>query len=472
MLLKFLEDYFSIEEFNKMIKNISTENAKIILKNLIKKREEFILKLINEKNYIELEKILNKQDKNIDLSFIKYNEIKDEKVKNIIDNYLFNFAYNAIKTENFVALQKIVSQYPDIIKLTNTRNKINLSNLACRKQVIQDIENNEKSVEELKYDNNKIIAFLLKNYPESFLIKDNYQKCALDFLLIEYLDDLKFNNTLSQDNINIFFNNLKKLIEIFDDDFYKIIPYFRFIFKENIVEQNKEKIIEHFNKIKNNYLQNELIGFNIINFYKNNQYDLLSETLIKRTSLISTSILLPNYIKYTMFKNIFDYKDENQKGILDYIKEDKKFNNFIRGFLITTIWLNFLDCVNIDPINDYNIIRTEEALDILFDKNNNFKKYKINFKEYLDEFIKKSTILTSEKIAQELYNKINIKKESLLKKEQNKFDKINHRKALDFEKISNLFNDINTILKSTVKDEEKIKQFLQLIKNKYFLQNS
>lgn len=472
VLLKFLDDYFSIEEFNKIIENISAENAKKILINLIKKREDFILKLINEKNYAELEKILNIQDKNIDLSFINYNQINDEKIKDIIDNYLFNLAYNAINTENVTVLQKILNQYPNIINLNNKKNKINLSNLACRKQVIQDVENNEKFIDNIKIDNNKIIAFLLKNFPKSFLEKDIYNKCALYFLLIEYIDNFKFNNTLSQDNINLFLENSKILAEIFDEEFYKIIPYFRFIFKEKITEKDKEKILENFNQIKNNYLKNELIGFNIINFYKNNQYDLLTKTLIKKQSVTSINILLPNYIKYTTFKKIFDYKDGNKKNVLDYTKENEEFNNFIRNFLISTIWLNFLDCVYLDPINEYNIIRTEEVLDILFDKNNNFKEYKINFKEYLDEFIKKSRILTNEKTAQELYNKINIKKESLLKKEQNKFDKINHGKALDFEKISNLFNDINTILKSTIKDEEKIKQFLQLIKNKYFLQNS
>ena len=144
----------------------------------------------------------------------------------------------------------------------------------------------------------------------------------------------------------------------------------------------------------------------------------------------------------------------------------------IRNFLISTIWLNFLDSVSIDPINEYNIIRTEEVLDILFDKNNNFKEYKINFKEYLDEFIKKSKILTNEKTAQELYDKINIKKDSLIKKEQNKFNKINSKEAPNFEKILNLFNNIKIILQSTEKDEEKLRKFLQLIKNKYFIENN
>lgn len=472
ILLKFLDDYFSIEEFNKIIENVSTENAKKILINLIKKREDFILKLIDEKNYIELEKILNNQDKNIDLSFINYNQINDEKIRNIINDYLFNVAYNAINTENTIVLQNILNQYPNIINLYNKENKINLSNLACRKQVIQDVENNENFAEYFKFDNNKIIAFLLKNYPESFLIKDIYDKCALDFLLIEYLDELKFNNTLSQDNVNLFFKNSKILSETFNEEFYKIIPYFRFIFKEKITEKNKEKILANFNQIKNNYLKNELIGFNIINFYKNNKYDLLTKTLIKKQSVTGSSILLPNYIKYTTFKNIFEYKDERKKSILDYTKENEKFNNFIREFLISTIWMNFLDCVYLDPINEYNIIRTEETLDILFDKNNNFKEYKINFKEYLDEFVKKSTILTNEKIAQELYNKINIKKDSLIKKEQNKFNKINSKEIPNFDKILNLFNDIGIILQSTEKDENKIKKFLQLIKNKYFTENN
>ena len=108
----------------------------------------------------------------------------------------------------------------------------------------------------------------------------------------------------------------------------------------------------------------------------------------------------------------------------------------------------------------------------MFDKNNNFKEYKINFKEYLDEFIKKSRILTNEKTAQELYDKINIKKDSLIKKEQNKFNKINSKEVPNFEKILNLFNNIKIILQSTEKDEEKLRKFLQLIKNKYFIENN
>lgn len=475
ILLKFIDKYISSDELNNVLNKVSKDNAKEMLDQLIKNREEYILKLINNKNYIELENILNIQDKNIDLSFIKYEELKDEKVKDIINNYIFYIAYEAIITENPDKTINIINKYPKIIKLHNKYNNLNLSNLACRKQIIYDFENKDIFVNDIKNDNNKIITYLLLNYLDSFLEKDIYEKCGLDFLLIDYIDNLTFNNSIAQDSIKELSNKIDKLNKIFNDDFYILIPYFRFILNEKIEYSNKEEILKQINDIKNNFLKKDLIGFNISQFFKDKNYDLLRQTLIVKNGASGINILLPNYIKYTIFINIFEYKDKDNKTVLDYTKEDEKFKEFIREFLIKTIWINFLDIVNIDPINEYNIVRTKQAIDILFNKNNNFKEYKISFKEYLDEFFKKSKILTSLKLTQELHDKIDSNKLILEKKEQKKFTKI-YQNSIDKIPTSNevlqFFNNINDVLYSNIEDIEKTKKFLDLVKDNLAIINS
>lgn len=471
IIFKYIDKYINISEFNMELINISKTNIKEILNKLIKKREEYISKLILNKDYKNLQEILNIQDKNIDLSFINYNQISDIKIKNIIDNYLFYNAYEAIINENLEKLKEILSKYPDIINIQNQHNKINLSNLACRYQSIQT-NCSEKIISKFKDENNKIIAFLLKNFPSSFTIKDIYKKSALDFLLVDYIDNLRFNNNFSLTSNKLFFENVEKLEKIFKEEFYTVIPYLRYIFNNGFRSNNKNDILEEFKQIKNNYIKENLIGLNIINAYKNNDYKLLESILINNKSFNGVENLLANYIKYTSFENIFKYKDDNGKTILDYAKEDKKFSDFIRNFLIKTIWINFDKNVSVDPIDEYNIIRTKQAIEILYNKTNNFDYYEISFKKFIDEFFKKSKILTSAKVAQELFDKIRINEKNLEKKEQKKFEKVNKNnigKLPDFEKITELFAKIKEINDNKDKNQDKIVDFLNLIEKSDFI---
>lgn len=476
VLLKFIDKYISNNELQNILNDISKDNANEVLTKLIKRREEYILKLINDKNYSELENILNIQDKNIDLSFIQYEELKDEKVKDIINNYIFNVAFEAINTENYNKTVNIINRYPQIIKICNKYNKVNLANLSCRKQTIYDVENDKNDfINSIKDNNNKILAFILAKFPESFLERDIYGKCGLDFLLIDYVDSLSFNNPLTQDNIKEFFVKVDTLSKIFNEDFYQVIPYLRFILNKKIEYNDKENILKQCDSIKKDFLKDDLIGINISRFFNDKNYDLLKQTLIVKNDISGVNILLPNYIKYTTFINIFEYKDKDNKTVLDYTKEDEKFKEFIREFLIKTIWINFLNIVNIDPINKYNIVRTKQAIEILFDKNNNFREYKIDFKKYLDEFFKKSKILTSLKLTQELHDKISDNKIILEKKEQKKFSKIYQNsinKLPNSNEVLTFFNNINDILFSNVSDLEKINNFLDLVDNILYIINN
>ena len=213
-----------------------------------------------------------------------------------------------------------------------------------------------------------------------------------------------FQTQLSKDSVQ---DEVERVLsKIFNEDFYQVIPYLRFILNKKIEYNDKENILKQCDSIKKDFLKDDLIGINISRFFNDKNYDLLKQTLIVKNGISGVNILLPNYIKYTTFINIFEYKDKDNKTVLDYTKEDEKFKEFIREFLIKTIWINFLNIVNIDPINKYNIVRTKQAIEILFDKNNNFREYKIDFKKYLDEFFKKSKILTSLKLTQELHDKI------------------------------------------------------------------
>ena len=159
-------------------------------------------------------------------------------------------------------------------------------------------------------------------------------------------------------------------------------------------------------------------------------------------------------------------KAKNNKTILDYAKDDKKFNDFIRNFLIKTIWINFDKNVVIDPVDSYNIARTKQAINILYDKSNHFDDYEIDFKKFLDEFFKKSKILSTAKVAQELFDKIKLNKNILEKKEQKKFEKVNTKnveKLPNFDKIKELFKEIEIINSSNDNNLNKTKRFLDLI---------
>lgn len=464
VILKYIDKIIDNNEFTTELNSVSKENAEELLNKLVKYREKYIKKLIENKKYNELEQILNIQDKDIDLSFIDYEKINDDKIKEILNNYLFYKAYNAVINENLALIQDILKKYPDIINITNSTNKVNLSNLACRRQSIQDTEI-KTIILKIRDENNKIIAFLLKNFPESFKVKDIFGKTAFDFLLVDYPDNLKFNNNISEIP-NDFFEKITKLEEIFGDDFYTMIPNLRFIYNTNIVLDTKSNILKKIKEIKKEYIGNKLIGFNIIEAYKNNNYSILINTLIENKAKNGIDVLLPNYIKYTTLENIFNYKDKNNKTILDYAKDDKKFNDFIRNFLIKTIWINFDKNVVIDPVDSYNIARTKQAINILYDKSNHFDDYEIDFKKFLDEFFKKSKILSTAKVAQELFDKIKVNKNILEKKEQKKFEKVNTKnveKLPNFDKIKELFKEIEIINSSNDNNLNKTKRFLDLI---------
>ena len=130
VILKYIDKIIDNNEFTTELNNVSKENAEELLNKLVKYREKYIKKLIENKKYNELEQILNIQDKDIDLSFIDYEKINDDKIKEILNNYLFYKAYNAVINENLALIQDILKKHPDIINITNSTNKVNLSNLA------------------------------------------------------------------------------------------------------------------------------------------------------------------------------------------------------------------------------------------------------------------------------------------------------------------------------------------------------
>ena len=102
----------------------------------------------------------------------------------------------------------------------------------------------------------------------------------------------------------------------------------------------------------------------------------------------------------------------------------------------------------------------------MYDKSNHFDDYEIDFKKFLDEFFKKSKILSTAKVAQELFDKIKVNKNILEKKEQKKFEKVNTKnveKLPNFDKIKELFKEIEIINSSNDNNLNKTKRFLDLI---------
>ena len=80
--------------------------------------------------------------------------------------------------------------------------------------------------------------------------------------------------------------------------------------------------------------------------------------------------------------------------------------------------------------------------------------------------MKKSKILSTAKVAQELFDKIKLNKNILEKKEQKKFEKVNTKnveKLPNFDKIKELFKEIEIINNSNDNNLNKTKRFLDLI---------
>ena len=473
------------------LKNKVENSADNILEKLTKIRNDEILLSIKNRDYNKLSNILS-LDKDIDLKIIDIKAL-DEKSSKIIENYAFSQAYIAVIKEDIESLNFLLDKFPNIINLKN-KYGINLANISCRKQTIEDnLMDTIKS--KIIADNNRIIAILLYKSPESFRINDIYGKNALSLMLKDYIFNLTTNNCdLEEKNIDNFLDVAKKLIEIFKDDSYKLVQLFRYIYYE-LENKNNKKVADILSNVKNGknldldrqkelldelylarakYNSDILINENIRIALRKKDYKRIRDLLMVRDECLHKKLGAQEgqdkpeiiYIKFSTIETIFNYRDENNKTLLDYIGEDIQLKNLIEEFLEETVWLNLkTKNIGVEPMNSKVVSRTKLALEILFNKKYNFKKIELSFNEFLEKYFDKSDILKSAKMAIEFSNSIKNIKNNLGKNALKRLEKINSEGQEKIKEMKQLINDIESLKSKEDSDINRINELLDIFKN-------
>lgn len=499
----------NIDNFNTIVESLNLDSVNFIkllpyflkdktqnltsnlLEELVNIRNNEIISFIKNKEYDKLLNII-KTDKNIDLNIIDTKKL-DEKSLQIIENYAFNQAYESIIKEDIERLNFLLNKFPNIINLKNEF-EINLANIASRKQTIEDnLMDTIKS--KIIADKNRIIIILLSKSTESFKINDIYGKNALSFILKDYIFNLTTNNNeFEETTIDNFLNITKKLIKIFDSEAYKLVQLFRYIYYE-LENKNNKKVLNILLNIKNDknldlneqkilldelylirvkYNSDILINENISIALSKKDYKKIRDLLMIREESLNKKLGTQEgqdkseiiYIKFSTIESLFEYKDKNNKSLLDYINEDNILKNIIEEFLEETIWLNLVkEDIKVEPMNLKVISRTRKALEILFDKKYNFKKIELSFNEFLNKYFDKSDILKNAKIAIECSNNIKNIKNNIEKKISKKLEKINSEGSEKIKEMKDLIDNIELLKLKKDVNLNKIKELLNIFEN-------
>lgn len=484
------------DKFNKLVDELGMESSKLIhylkylpkgqtLEEFLKLREDDILKSINTNNLILFKEILD-NDKNIDLSFIN-NKLNDDFAK-LIKEYVFKQAFDAVIREDIDLLKKLLKQYPDIVDLKDSRG-INLANIACRRQTIKSLfQNNIKNL--FIVDKDKIIILLFTQSPNSFEILDNFNVNGFKLLFEEYTDNLKTKINFSTEKTNEFIKVIFDLIKLFEnkEETYQLVDYFRIIYKnisiiKKLIDDKKTitEILKELKNLKEDYFLNEFIVENLIEAIENKNYEQVKHILLTKdyTSYQTMGVERRNvlelvFAKYTPFESLISNLNKREKNILFYIENDKNIKKIIEEFLTETIFIHFSEKFNKDVFNPIVVARMKEAFLLLFNEKYNFNHEEIRFNDFYNAFIKKSQILESTKVILES-NKSNLVNKNKFYKRQ--LNEINSK-----EKFKNINKDINNnnkfaeiilesekIQNSKKTNYQKILNFLDLLNN-FFLQ--
>ncbi|MDD2840206.1 MAG: hypothetical protein PHY80_03720 [Rickettsiales bacterium] len=482
-------DTNTFDKFNKLVDGLGMESSKLIyylkylpkaesLEDLAQLREKDILKAINTNDINLFKNILN-NDKNIDFSFADDIKLSADFVT-VLNKYIFCQAYDAIIREDTELLKKLAEKYPVIFDLKDSRG-INLANIACRRQTIKSIFN-ENVKNFFTKDKDKIIMFLFIKTPNSFTFEDKYKISGFKLLLEEYIYNLKtkVNLNIKDDFIKVIFD----LVELFDDkeEAYQLVEYFRIICRNletiNKLIHKKKKIAEILKELRilqEDYFFNEFVVENLIEAIEQKNYEQVKHILLSknlnsyRTMGIEKYDLLELiFSKYTSFKHLILNLNKREKNILFYIENDEIIKQIMKQFFVETIFIHFDDKFKKDIFNPFVITRIREAFVLLFDEKYHFDYEEIDFKDFYNLFIQKSLILknaktileSSDKKANLIKNKLYIRKiDEINIKQQNckiidnkvgkmilECEKIKDSEQSNYEKILTFLDSLNKLL--------------------------
>ena len=476
-----------LNEQNQMLK-LKDEYQK--LQEKIKQKEDENKSIFNKLKLIDLEELINDNDKEINIIKEKVDEYKDNLLYNKNLEKKLNFYY-FYKEQFFQNHKYIVSVIEQVNSKTNTINllKENLKKLKDKyyemnenkKKLVTYNDSIQKNNEKLLIDKNKRDNFLKKKPKLIEKIKEFKKKA----------NDLVKEEISKKDEINYIENNKNKKEEP-KKKIYKIVikknPNERINQKikllESLIRESKERQKEFIDLFEyyNDYIKQKENYENEVNLFENkNKKKKKAKERNEKSGFIDSS-------NSTNRKNdiiISDKKDEKKEfdnfkyllSIIFYIQKvpKDKIEKILLNFRTQNYYLG-----NLNDKNNYLLKLSKEILNLIKDKNENDinllkdlliylfnEKYKSNKNSFLDNIIKdfiEIKALTNiikeenklyEKIKQEYFNKANSIKD--------KIKKIN-TKLISYEKIKKIFEDEKLYINN---NEEKIilfKSFIYILK--------
>ena len=477
-----------LNEQNQMLK-LKDEYQK--LQEKIKQKEDENKSIFNKLKLIDLEELINDNDKEINIIKEKVDEYKDNLLYNKNLEKKLNFYY-FYKEQFFQNHKYIVSVIKQVNSKSNTINllKENLKKLKDKyyemnenkKKLVTYNDSIQKNNEKLLIDKNKRDNFLKKKPKLIEKIKEFKKKA----------NDLVKEEISKKDEINYIENNKNKKEEEPKKKIYKIVikknPNERINQKikllESLIRESKERQKEFIDLFEyyNDYIKQKENYENEVNLFENkNKKKKKAKERNEKSGFIDSS-------NSTNRKNdiiISDKKDEKKEfdnfkyllSIIFYIQKvpKDKIEKILLNFRTQNYYLG-----NLNDKNNYLLKLSKEILNLIKDKNENDinllkdlliylfnEKYKSNKNSFLDNIIKdfiEIKALTNiikeenklyEKIKQEYFNKANSIKD--------KIKKIN-TKLISYEKIKKIFEDEKLYINN---NEEKIilfKSFIYILK--------
>ena len=477
-----------LNEQNQMLK-LKDEYQK--LQEKIKQKEDENKSIFNKLKLIDLEELINDNDKEINIIKEKVDEYKDNLLYNKNLEKKLNFYY-FYKEQFFQNHKYIVSVIKQVNSKSNTINllKENLKKLKDKyyemnenkKKFVTYNDSIQKNNEKLLIDKNKRDNFLKKKPKLIEKIKEFKKKA----------NDLVKEEISKKDEINYIENNKNKKEEEPKKKIYKIVikknPNERINQKikllESLIRESKERQKEFIDLFEyyNDYIKQKENYENEVNLFENkNKKKKKAKERNEKSGFIDSS-------NSTNRKNdiiISDKKDEKKEfdnfkyllSIIFYIQKvpKDKIEKILLNFRTQNYYLG-----NLNDKNNYLLKLSKEILNLIKDKNENDinllkdlliylfnEKYKSNKNSFLDNIIKdfiEIKALTNiikeenklyEKIKQEYFNKANSIKD--------KIKKIN-TKLISYEKIKKIFEDEKLYINN---NEEKIilfKSFIYILK--------
>ena len=378
---------------------------------LIKKYDEIIINLINDNSYeinylinliqiliIEIEyknyDFLN--NLNIQIIFdiineiLKTNKNQNEKIYNFIINFIeinpkknFEIFYRSGLLNNNNKFKDLIEKNKEIVDKINKSNE-EINNIKIDSNIINFLEEKYFSQNEISNSKilNKILTFLDKDYDKKCIMKNIYSN---------------FNNIINKENLTKFFNVLKKLLFLYENEFInelnKIKPenfYFKLIYDFNNFETIDKCEIDNLGDFKDTFLDYHNRLKNTKEFFipmsnkfliedPNSNFSKILNNHIHLMKKINDEDENPFYIKFTFYylnnnEKIFIKKNDNlseeinfmlnNENIYFYINYDIKEDNYKNKIKENFIDYNNLNCIYINKkLNDF---KYDEIIEKIF----------------------------------------------------------------------------------------------------------